>query len=97
MIKDLKENERVSINLLVSQATKGVTTNGGAYLNISFQDATGSIEGRKWEILEKIITANCAPVFEKMGTGGIVEGDNTRIGGGMPVYARKMLVFLIIY
>ena len=49
------------------------------------------------KILGKIITANCAPVFEKMGTGGMGEGDNTRIGGGMPVYARKMLVFLIIY
>ena len=53
MIKDLRENERISINLLVSQATKGVTTNGGAYLNITFQDATGTIDGRKWEVLEK--------------------------------------------
>ncbi len=52
MIKDLKENTRIQMNLLVSQATKGVTTNGGAYLNVSFQDASGTIEGRKWELVE---------------------------------------------
>lgn len=52
MIRDLKENTRVQVNLLVSQATKGVTTNGGAYLNVSFQDASGQIEGRKWEVVD---------------------------------------------
>ena len=50
MINELKENTEIKQNFLVSQMTKGVTNKGDAYLNITLQDKTGTIEGRKWQV-----------------------------------------------
>ena len=50
MIKDLKDNEKFNGNLMVNNFSKGVSNNGQPYLNITFQDASGNIEGKKWEI-----------------------------------------------
>lgn len=50
MIKDLKDNEKFNGNLMVNNFSKGVSNNGQPYLNITFQDASGTIEGKKWEI-----------------------------------------------
>lgn len=50
MIKDFKDNEKFNGNLMVNNVTKGVSNNGQPYLNITFQDASGTIEGKKWEI-----------------------------------------------
>ena len=49
MIKDLKDNEKFNGNLMVNNFSKGVSNNGQPYLNITFQDASGTIEGKKWE------------------------------------------------
>ena len=53
MIKDFKDSEKFNGNLMINNFTKGVSNNGQPYLNITFQDASGTIEGKKWEIHEK--------------------------------------------
>lgn len=50
MIKDLKENTEINEKFLVAQMNKGVTNAGLSYLNVTLQDKTGQLEGRKWEI-----------------------------------------------
>ncbi len=52
-IRDFKKGERVSVPLLVSQFTKGVTQNGAPYLSISLQDNTGEIEAKLWDVKEE--------------------------------------------
>lgn len=52
-IQDLKENDRIHSRYLVVNVTNGVTNTGMNYLTISFQDCTGTIEGKKWEVLEE--------------------------------------------
>ena len=51
MIKDFIENQKIKTALLVSSVSKGINSNTGKpYLNISLQDASGTIEGKKWEV-----------------------------------------------
>jgi 3'-5' exoribonuclease len=49
-INELQDGERVSTQLMVASALKGVTNNGLSYLTIEFRDATGAINGKKWEV-----------------------------------------------
>lgn len=49
-IKDLVEGMRVSENFLVNQVIKGVSNSGQAYLTIGFQDKSGRIDGKIWDI-----------------------------------------------
>lgn len=53
MIKDFKDSEKFNGNLMINNFSKGVSNNGQPYLNITFQDASGNIEGKKWEINDK--------------------------------------------
>ncbi len=59
-IIDLKKNVGpFKSNLLVKNCVGGVANNSKPYLNIVFQDATGIMDGKKWEVLpedEKILT-----------------------------------------
>jgi len=59
-IIDLKKNVgQFKSNLLVKSCVGGVANNSKPYLNIVFQDATGIMDGKKWEVLpedEKILT-----------------------------------------
>ena len=50
MIKDFKDSEKFNGNLMINNFSKGVSNNGQPYLNITFQDSSGVIEGKKWEI-----------------------------------------------
>lgn len=50
LIKDFIENEKVNQPFLVNNVTKGITTKGSNYLNILLQDASGTIEAKKWEV-----------------------------------------------
>lgn len=52
LIKDFVENEKIKQCFLVNNVTKGVTTKGSAYYNVVLQDASGTIEGKKWEIVD---------------------------------------------
>lgn len=48
-VKDFVDGDHIIGQLLVTSVTKGVTDKGMSYLNVSFQDKTGSIEGKKWD------------------------------------------------
>ena len=48
-IKDFQDGDRIVGQLLVTGATKGVTEKGMAYLNVTFQDKTGTVEAKKWD------------------------------------------------
>ena len=52
MIKELKAQEKFKGILLVSNVTRGITNVGVPYLTLTFQDASGQIEGRKWNAVE---------------------------------------------
>ena len=52
LIKDFVENEKINQPFLVNNVTKGITTKGSNYLNIILQDASGTIEAKKWEVEE---------------------------------------------
>lgn len=52
-INELKDGERVTLTVLVSNALKGVTNNGLTYLTIDFRDSTGTINAKKWEVTDR--------------------------------------------
>ena len=47
-INELSENEEIYEQLLVVQQNKCMSNNGAAYLNITLQDKTGTLEGKVW-------------------------------------------------
>ena len=50
LIKDYLDGETINGPLLVTGVTKGVTDNGKEYLSVTFQDCSGTIEARKWDV-----------------------------------------------
>ena len=48
-IKDFLDGDHVVGQLLVVACTKGTTDKGLSYLNITFQDKSGTIEAKKWD------------------------------------------------
>ena len=48
-IKDLIDGDHIVGQLLVTSCNKGTTDKGLAYLNITFQDKSGTIEAKKWD------------------------------------------------
>jgi 3'-5' exoribonuclease len=64
-IAELKDGDRIDATFLVNACTKGVTTASRSYLTISFQDSTGTMDGKKWDI-----AANDEAIFAP---GNIVE------------------------
>lgn len=50
LIKEFLENETINQAFLVNNVTKGVTSKGSNYLNVILQDASGTIEAKKWEV-----------------------------------------------
>lgn len=48
-INEIIDGEKIEILLLISNVTKGISTNNATYLNITFQDSTGVIEGKRWD------------------------------------------------
>lgn len=51
-IKDFKEKERFTQPMLIKSCTKGTTSKGAPYLNLTFQDNTGTIDGKLWDAKE---------------------------------------------
>ncbi len=49
-IKDLKEKDRMTLNLLIKSNIKGVTQKGAPYLNLVLQDSSGVIDGKFWDV-----------------------------------------------
>lgn len=52
-IKDLQDGDKLSIKLLISQTSKGVTNKGAPYLNFVLQDNTGSMDAKYWNVTEE--------------------------------------------
>ena len=51
-IKDFVDGDHIIGQLLVTTCNKGTTDKGLSYLNITFQDKSGSIEAKKWDASE---------------------------------------------
>ena len=68
-IKDLKDGDRVFQPFLVTNLSKGMTAANVAYLNVTIQDKTGVLEGKKWDM-----TPEDEKIFE-VGAFVLVEGD----------------------
>lgn len=52
-IREFKTGEKIATPLLVSRVSKGVASNGAPYLSVSFQDNSGAIEGKLWNVSEE--------------------------------------------
>lgn len=52
-VKDFLDGDHIIGQLLVTSCLKGVTDKGLTYLNVSFQDKTGTIEGKKWDATDE--------------------------------------------
>ena len=48
-IREFREKERHTMNLLVKNVLKGVTQKGAPYLSLVLQDDTGTIDGKLWD------------------------------------------------
>ena len=51
MIVDLKDGMRVEEQFLVGSASKSVSNTGAFYLTLELRDASGTISGKKWEVV----------------------------------------------
>ena len=49
MIADFIDHEHVEGQFLLGNVSKGVNTNGGAYLSAELRDASGQIVAKKWD------------------------------------------------
>lgn len=49
-INEFKEGERVSVELLINNLSKGVSNAGAPYLSLTLQDKSGTIEAKKWDV-----------------------------------------------
>ncbi|MCR5491193.1 MAG: HD domain-containing protein [Bacilli bacterium] len=49
LINEFTDGCRVDEQFLIVDSKKGVTANGAGYMNVTLQDATGTIEGKKWD------------------------------------------------
>ena len=49
MISDFKDGEHISGQFLVNSSAKCVNNQGSAYMNLELKDASGQINGKKWE------------------------------------------------
>ena len=76
LIKEFVENEKIKQCFLINSVTKGITTKGSAYFNVVLQDASGTIEGKKWEIM-----TGDEEIF-KIGNIVEIEGDVLQYKGG---------------
>lgn len=49
-INEFKEGERVNVELLINNLSKGVSNAGAPYLSLTLQDKSGTIEAKKWDV-----------------------------------------------
>lgn len=49
-IRNFENGQKLTLPLLVGRFARGVTQNGAPYLSITFQDNTGEIEGKIWDV-----------------------------------------------
>ncbi len=56
-VKEFREKERHTMNLLVKNVLKGVTQKGTPYLSLVLQDNSGTIDGKLWDASPEDIAA----------------------------------------
>ena len=56
-IREFKEKQRYTMNLLVKNVVKGVTQKGAPYLSLVLQDNSGTIDGKLWDASEAAMAA----------------------------------------
>ena len=56
-VKEFREKERHTMNLLVKNVLKGVTQKGSPYLSLVLQDDSGTIDGKLWDASPEDIAA----------------------------------------
>lgn len=56
-IQSFVEGEKVNTSLLITQLTKGITNAGAPYVSFSFQDQTGTIEAKLWDVKEDMLAS----------------------------------------
>lgn len=72
-ISDLNDKDQVREVYLVKKVTEGKTKTGTAFQTVSFQDKTGTIDGKIWDL-------------ESSGIGEFDEGDFVLMGGEVKIY-----------
>ena len=50
MISDFKSKQSIKMNLLIKSVLNGVTSKGANYLSLVFQDKSGTIDGKFWDV-----------------------------------------------
>lgn len=50
LISEFQENDTINTPLMIYQVTKGIANNRSPYLNVLFQDKTGQIEAKLWDV-----------------------------------------------
>ena len=71
MIKDLTDGSNASGIYLVKDFAKCLTNGGKAYLNLHFQDGSGVIDGKKWDVTNEDLAT--------LEIGGLVRVDGTTL------------------
>lgn len=73
-VKDYRDGDKLTAQLLVVSALKGVTNNGLTYFTLELRDSSGSINAKKWEVTPQdesifvagnVIEANFEVIFYK--------------------------------
>ncbi len=77
LIKELKDGDRVYGPYLVADCKKGVTAQSKTYLTLTLQDASGTIEARKWDY-----TPEDEAIFEK--------GKVAHVEGSVIIYSNHL-------
>lgn len=76
-INELVDGDHLIGYLLVTQANKGITEKGLAYINVTFQDKTGSLDAKKWDASEEdILTLVPGAVVHVDGVINLYKGQN---------------------
>ena len=50
LIKELQDGDRLPLQALVGNVSRGTNMSGSPYLNIELRDSSGQINAKKWEI-----------------------------------------------
>ncbi|MEG0314051.1 MAG: HD domain-containing protein [Erysipelotrichaceae bacterium] len=57
LVNELIDGDKVVINLLLQQINRGVTAKGAAYLSLTLQDKSGTMDAKYWNVEEELISA----------------------------------------
>lgn len=52
-ISEFEDGLTIETQFLINNVSRGVKTDGGRYLNVTLQDASGTIEAKKWDVSDE--------------------------------------------